>query len=76
MMNGMKSALIHSVMKKQTGIGKYLKSLSIVGKQTYIIFEFTIFYININSYTIYVSIFLIILYSCCILLYIYNYIIL
>ena len=49
MMNGMKSVLIHSAMKKRIGIGKYLKKNTIAGS-IYIIFEFTIY---LHIYTVY-----------------------
>ena len=65
MMNGMQSALIHSAIKKRTGIRKFLKTHIIAGIFVSILFEFRIYLHNYNThiciyYSIYVSIFVII----------------
>ena len=57
MMNGMKSVLIHSAMKKRIGIGKYLKKNTIAGS-IYIIFEFTIYLHIYTVYNLYIYIYI------------------
>ena len=42
MMTGLKSALIHSAMKKRLGLRKFSRMHIIAGILTYILFEFTI----------------------------------